>query len=138
MISPADALNLTLQSQAAGAQQILESTEFDITSWTAKHIPPAFTVSFASLGAEDFEDLRELTEPDLEKIQMPPLKRRRILRQIEKDMVTYGFGKPSNEYHIRSSLHSLALLDLMLVWLRADAFAPHFALFLPFWFGSFA
>ena len=97
MISPADARKLTLDAQAAGDQQILESTEFDITSWSAKHIPPIFTVAFASLGAEDLQDLLGLTETDLEKIEMPPLKRRRILRQIEEDMLTYGLGKPHDD-----------------------------------------
>ena len=97
MISPADARKLTLDAPAAGDQHILESTEFDITSWSAKHIPPIFTVAFASLGAEDLQDLLGLSETDLEKIEMPPLKRRRILRQIEEDMVTYGLGKPSDD-----------------------------------------
>ena len=100
MISPADALKLTLHSQAAGAQQVLESTcEFDLACWITKHVPPAFTVPFAALGAEDFEDLLGLTEPDLGDIAMPPLKRRRILRQIEKDKDSYGFSKPSNNCH---------------------------------------
>ena len=99
MISPADALKMTLQSQAAGAQQVLESTEFDLACWMTKHVPPAFTVPFAALGADDFEDLLGLTEPDLADIAIPPLKRRRILRQIQKDRDSYGFGKPSHDCH---------------------------------------
>ena len=72
MISPADALTMTLDSQASLLENSPEA-EFDLPSWITKHVHPDFTVDFVALGADEVSDLKLIEDNDLAKIGMPPV-----------------------------------------------------------------
>ena len=54
----------------------------DLQQWMVANVQPEFHERFRELGAEELQDLQDLNEPDLEKIGMQPLKRRKILRAV--------------------------------------------------------
>jgi hypothetical protein len=80
MISPDAAHLLTLASQdaAAKSQALLD--------WITSHVPNGYHTKFADLGADEMSELIYLKDKDLEDIGLPPIKRRKIFKQIKIDV----------------------------------------------------
>ena len=83
MISPPDALTMILESQASLLENSSQA-EFDLLSWSTKHVHPDFTVPFVTLGADEVSDLKLMEDHDLTEIGMPPIKRKKLLKEINK------------------------------------------------------
>ena len=124
MISPADALTMTLESQASLLENSSQA-EFDLPSWIMKHVHPDFTVPFVALGADEVSDLELFEDHDPTEIGMPPIKRRKLLKEINKPNGGKRVLPPHDEarvFHFFPS-HSFAPSPIGFILYLSQAFA---------------
>jgi hypothetical protein len=74
--------------QGESTNQVVEqeSTEEELKSWLSEIRLPELHSVLVELGADGIESLLDLEESDLKEKGIPPLKRRKLLREISKKL----------------------------------------------------